>query len=221
VLASLLEAIDREVGLAHCVIVLTADHGAAPLPENLQRLRPGIPSGRIRLADMDATARRALDAAFGPLPEGEYWFSRVNAGYHIRPSAIAVKNLEADAVGKVIKASLLQHPFVAHVFTRAEILAFEPEGDALPAMVRRSYYAPHDRDLVYVLRPYFMDKTPTGTTHGTPYNYDTHVPQVWFGAGVPRGVVHPERVGVDDIAPTLSALLGIPAPPQAQGRRLF
>ena len=87
-------------------------------------------------------------------------------------------------------------------------------------MARRGYYAPRDREVVYVLKPYFMDKHPFGTTHGTPYEDDTHVPQVWFGAGVPRGV-HVERVGVEDIATTFAGLLGIPAPPQAQGRRLF
>jgi arylsulfatase A-like enzyme len=46
------------------------------------------------------------------------------------------------------------------------------------------------------------------------------VPQVWFGAGVQAGV-HPEQVGVDDIAPTLAALLGVDVPPGARGRRLF
>ena len=65
-----------------------------------------------------------------------------------------------------------------------------------------------------------MERPNSGTTHGSVHDPDTHVPQVWFGAGVPRGV-HVERVGVDDIAPTLSALLGIPSPPQAMGRVLF
>ncbi|MDI1251093.1 MAG: hypothetical protein PSV13_19685, partial [Lacunisphaera sp.] len=60
----------------------------------------------------------------------------------------------------------------------------------------------------------------TGTTHGTPYQYDTHVPQLWYGVGVPPGV-RTERVGVDDIAPTLAHLLGIPVPPLAGGRILF
>ena len=112
------------------------------------------------------------------------------------------------------------HAGRAQAFTRAEILAIAPEGESVPAMVRRSYYGPSDRDVVFVVKPYFMNKVPTGTTHGTPYDYDTHVPQLWFGAGVMPGV-HPERVGVDDIAPTLAGLLGIPTPPEARGRRLF
>ncbi len=220
VIASLLDCLDREVGLAKCVIVLTADHGGAPLPERVHALRPSIPAGRFNPGDWDGPGRKALDAAFGPLPEGQYWFTRDNAGYHLRSSALAAKNLPADAVARVLKESLLQAPFVGQAFTRAEILAIAPEGESVPAMVRRSYYGPSDRDVVFVVKPYFMNKVPTGTTHGTPYDYDTHVPQLWFGAGVMPGV-HPERVGVDDIAPTLAGLLGIPSPPEARGRRLF
>ena len=86
-------------------------------------------------------------------------------------------------------------------------------------MVRRSFYAPRDRDVVFITQPYFFARS-VGSTHGVPYDYDTHVPQVWFGAGVPPGV-HPERVSVEDIAPTMAALVGVPTPPQASGRRLF
>jgi hypothetical protein len=222
VLASLLDTIDREVGLANCVIVLSADHGVPPLPERVQALRPGgIPSGRIVSGLMDAPARKALTDAFGALPGDEYWFTRNNYGYHVRPSALAAKKLKQDDVARVLKASILQHPFIAAAYTREELLAEEPQGDSQLAMLRRSYYAPSDRDVVYVLKPYFMDKADYGTTHGSPYDYDTHVPQLWFGRGVPRGEIHNERVGVDDIAPTMASLLGIPAPPQAQGRRLF
>jgi arylsulfatase A-like enzyme len=87
-------------------------------------------------------------------------------------------------------------------------------------MMRRSYHPVKDRDVVWVWKPYFMERPAAGTTHGTPHVYDTHVPQLWYGAGVPKGV-HRERVGVDDIAPTLAGLLGIPRPPQAKGRQLF
>ena len=220
VLASLLGAIDREVGLANCVIVLTSDHGVMPLPERVLALRPAIAAGRVKGSDFEAAVKQALDAAFGVLPENEYWFMRDGGGYHLRPSALAAKKIRSEEAALVIKATLMQQPAIAQVFTRAEILAGEAEGESILAMVRRSYYAPRDRDVVYVLKPYFMDRANAGTTHGSLHAPDTHVPQVWFGAGVPRGV-HVERVGVDDIAPTLSALLGIPSPPQAMGRVLF
>jgi Type I phosphodiesterase / nucleotide pyrophosphatase len=220
VIADLLDCIDREVGLKNCIVVVTADHGSTPLPERVQALRPSIPAGRIRVAEFDAAAKQALDAAFGAPLGDDYWATRDGMGYHLRPSTLAAKKIGADDAAKVLKTAMLSLPSVAEVFTRAEILAAPPEGDSLLAAVRRSYYAPRDRDVVIVLKPYFINRTPAGTTHGMPYDYDQHVPQLWFGAGVTPSV-HLERVGVDDLAPTLAAHLGVPRPPQAEGRQLF
>ncbi|MEO7411825.1 MAG: alkaline phosphatase family protein [Opitutaceae bacterium] len=220
VIADLLDCLDREVGLKNCIVVVTADHGVSPLPERVQALRPSIPAGRINVAAFNATAQRALDAAFGVLTKDEYWFIREGLGYHLNPQTLAAKKIRADDAARVLQAAMLTIPMVAQVYTRAEILAAPPEGDSLLAAVRRSYYSPRDRDVVLILKPYFFERSPAGATHGSPYDYDQHVPQLWFGAGVSPGV-HPERVGVDDIAPTLAAQLGVPTPPQAQGRELF
>jgi predicted AlkP superfamily pyrophosphatase or phosphodiesterase len=220
VIADLLDCLDREVGLANCIIVFTADHGASPLPERVRALRPAIPAGRVDVAELNAFAKHALDTTFGMLPRDEYWFVREGMGYHLNPRALAGKKIRTDDAGRVLQAAMRTHPAIAQVYTRAEILAASAEGDSLLAAVRRSYYEPRDRDVVMILKPYFMDRLPAGTTHGTPYDYDQHVPQLWYGTGIIPGV-HLERVGVDDIAPTLSALLNIPRPPQAQGKQLF
>lgn len=222
VLAGLFDFIDREIGLAQCVVVLSADHGVSPMPDRVLAMRSDAPAGRVKLADLDAAGKKALDAAFGPLVAPEYWFTRDNAGFHLRPGALAAKNLTVERVGQVLKASLEKFPYMAAVYTRDEMLAASPMGNSLLATSRRAYYPPRDRDVVFVLKPYFYPgrSNNTGTTHGSPYAYDTHVPQLWFGAGVPRGA-RIEKVEVNDIAPTLAALLGLSAPPEGQGRRLF
>ncbi len=216
VLAALLDRIDREVGLKNCVVVLTADHGVSPMPE----LAPGHPPGRVKGADLDAVGIRALDTAYGALPAGDTWLVRDNAAYHLRPAALAAKKISAHDAALVLQKAFRALPSVAEAYTRDELLAAPPEGDNVLAMTRRSYNESRGRDLVLVLKPYHFLARATGSTHGSPYDYDTHVPLLWFGAGVPKSI-HTENVGVDDIAPTLSALLGIPAPPDAHGRRLF
>jgi predicted AlkP superfamily pyrophosphatase or phosphodiesterase len=220
VLASLFDCIDREVGLARCVIVLSADHGVAPTPERTRALHPEIAAGRVKNSEIDVRLRAALDATFGPLPKNETWFTRDVASLHLRPSALATKNLRAADVAVVLRDALLKEPAIAAAFTRDELLAAHPEGDTLLAKMRRSYYAPLGRDVLYCVKPFFIERTLLGTTHGSPYDYDSHVPLVWFGAGIPRES-HTERVGVDDLAPTLAALLGLPALPQSEGRPLF
>jgi hypothetical protein len=220
-IASLLACLDREVGLANCVIVLSADHGVAPLPERVLAKSPGASAGRVRTSDLDAAVKTALDQAHGALPRGQTWFVRDNLGYHLRPAALAAAKTEAAAAARTAKAALAALPYMAEVFTREELLAEPGDGDELPAMLRRSYRPGGDRDVVFCLRPNFMTKTGGGSSHGVPYPYDTHVVQLFFGGSVPKGVTRTERVGVDRIAPTLAKLLGVEAPAQARSRPLF
>jgi arylsulfatase A-like enzyme len=84
---------------------------------------------------------------------------------------------------------------------------------------RLSFFAARSTDVIYIPKQNFIERSPAGTSHGTPYDYDTHVPQLWFGAGVKPGV-HAERVAVEDLAPTLAGLLGVDLP-DAKGQRLF
>ena len=218
-LADFFAFLDRKVGLAHCVIVLTADHGVAPLPERIQREQGPAAAGRLAGAALDTFVKAALNAAFGPLPDNVYWAVRDNSGYHLNPAALAAKQLAAPVVGAKLREILLQHPMIAAAYTREQLTGPDPL-DEFGEMERLSFYPPRGTDVVYIPKPYFIERTPAGSTHGTPYEYDTHVPQVWFGAGVKPGV-HPERVAVEDIAPTLAAMLGVELPPAAHGKNLF
>lgn len=221
VIASLLDCLDREVGLAKCVIVVTADHGVAPLPERVIARDPAGSAGRVKIGELDTAVKQALDADFGPLGGGENWFTRDNFGYHVRPEALAAKKLTADTVAKVMKRALGSLPYMAEVYTREELLATEPTGESMRTLMRRSYREASDRDVVFAFKPYFISTARGGSTHGQPYDYDTHVPQLYFGFGVPKGVTRNENVGVDDIAPTLSGLLGLPPPAHSVGKKLL
>lgn len=216
VLAKFFDHLEREVGLARCLIVLTADHGVAPLPER----SPGAGGSRVNGGDLDKAMRTALDAAFGKLPGSEVWLTRSGTSYHLRPQALAAKQLAAGPVAAALRDALRRHAVIAGAFTRDEVLAAPTEGDSIPAMVRRAYHAGRGGEVVFVLKPHHLLLGSSGSSHGGPYPYDTHVAHVWFGAGVPAGV-RPERAGIDDIAPTLAARLGLPALPGWQGRNLF
>jgi hypothetical protein len=218
-LAELFKFIDAKVGLAHCTIVLTADHGAAPLPERIAATGRELASGRLRGADIDRPVLAALDARFGAPVDGERWAARDGLAYHINPVVLAQKQLASAVVEDAIRTALLEVPGLAAAYTRTRLLDPAPL-DAIGEAMRLSYYAPRSPDVMAVLAPYFVDRTTPGTTHGTPYDYDNHVPLLWWGARVPGGV-RIERVGVDDLAPTLAHLLDLPAPPQAAGRILF
>jgi hypothetical protein len=77
-----------------------------------------------------------------------------------------------------------------------------------------SYFEGRSGDLFIVSKPYWLpsgrvDKTRDfGTGHGTPYNYDQHVPVLLMGLGIEHGEYF-ARVTPADIAPTLASLCGV------------
>ncbi len=219
VLADFFTFLDREVGAGNFTVVLTADHGIAPLPERVLATQRGIEAGRLDLKAFDTAVIAGLNAAFGEAAAPLRWATRDGSGYHIFPETLKAKNVTAVAASAVVRGVLAARPEIVRVFTRED---FEQSGpmDAIGESMRLSYHAGRSPDVMFVTKPYFFDRSPSGTTHGTPYNYDSHVPLLWYGAGVPAGV-RGEQVGVDDLVPTLGNLLGIGAPPNARGNVLF
>jgi hypothetical protein len=90
----------------------------------------------------------------------------------------------------------------------------DPVGNA----VSLGFYAPRFGDLYILQEPYYLFDA-TGTSHGTPYDYDTHVPLIFYGPGIKKGV-YTTRVAVNDVAPTLAQMLGVERPSGSIGQVL-
>ena len=217
-LAGFFAFLDQRVGLANCTIVLTADHGVAPLPERVKALSAGTSAGRIDHAHVLKAAEAAMDRAFGPLGEGRRWLAVDASQLLFFQPMLREKNVAVAAAEKVVRDALLTVEWVGAAYTRSELEAGAVTGPHAEPM-RRSFNRDRSGDVFYVAKPYWVDLRPA-TNHGTPHGYDTHVPLLWLGRGVKPGAFS-QPVGVDDIAPTLARILGVPAPPQAMGRNLF
>ena len=219
-LAGFLKFLDQRVGLKNCTIVLTADHGVAPLPEVIHARSPAIYAGRLDIPLILSTVETALNKAFGPLADKTRWTLRDDAWFLLYPAALQEKNVTAAAAQAVVRDALLTLPFIQVAYTRTQ-LEQAAVSDEFGRSALLSFNRTRSGDVFFQPKPYFFNNNKlVGTTHGTPYNYDNHVPLLWYGVGVKPGI-RSERVGVDDLAPTLAHILGIPAPPQAAGRILF
>jgi arylsulfatase A-like enzyme len=139
---------------------------------------------------------------------------------------IARLGVDARTIGREATRILLALPGVAAAYTRDEILGTglgEGSGEPSPilAAVRKGWHRERSADVQVVMRPgWMLSSYPTGTTHGSPHPYDTHVPIAFYG---PRWVKPGRRDGraeVVDIAPTLARILGIAAPSSSEGRPL-
>jgi arylsulfatase A-like enzyme len=216
-LARLFAFLDRTVGPGRTLIVLTADHGVAPLPEKLDEGRPDGPR-RLDPAVLDSAVSLALTDRYGP-PGSNGWVSYDDAPLlYLSRTALAARKVGLEDAERVAQAALLAVPGVHDAVTGVELTRQRATGGA--SDVIRSYYPARGGDLYYFLDPYWLPTTDsTGTGHGSPWRYDQEVPLLWQGAGIRPGV-RGEPATVADIAPTLARLLGISTPGGAEGRVL-
>ena len=193
--------LDEAIGSGGWVLGFSADHGVQPVPEYLQEL--GQPGGRVGGADFFAVARLVRDA--------------------VGDAAGAVSGPDQERIAEVLE----EVDFVADAMTQAE-LAGEPSADSLIRLQQNSYFAgrmpgPLHRYGIHLeirLTHGTVEYTGGGTNHGSPYWHDRHVPLIFLGAEVQPGRSS-QRVRTVDVAPTLAALAGIPAPEDLAGRDLL
>ena len=213
VIGALLAAVERRVGPGRTLVALTADHGVAPVPEVMAERR--MPGGRMKTADLADPVNGALTAAYGP---GKWVAGTAGSGLYLNRSLIRDKNLDEGEVESRAARVLSDTPHVARVFTRAQLLLGQVGSDSACRRVLRSFHAQRSPDVEVLLEPYWI-REEKGTTHGTPYSYDSHIPLVLFGPGIRPGR-YDRAVALNDLAPTLATLLAVETPSGSDGRVL-
>ena len=214
-LQAFFQFLDKTVGAGNYVLALTADHGFTDTPE--WAITQGRDAGRFTNGPALAVVNGALAARFG-VDKLAWNFSA--SGLLLNEKLAADKGLKFTDVQAAARDELLKLPGVAAVFTREQLLGSDTTTPFLEAM-RKSYDPTRAAQLQIVLKPgWIFSYRAGGSTHGSPYDYDTHVPLLFWGPGyVGQGEVK-TRVEVADLAPTLAGITGLPAPAQAQGRDL-
>ena len=212
-LGKLLDFIDAQIGLDKVLVVMTADHGVAPLPEMMEKRR--MPGGRMTEETVHKAIEAALIERFGP---GKWLVGKSGPAPYFNQSLIQEKKLTAAAVERVAAEAALRVPHIARVYTRSQLLAGQYIPDLVGRRVANGFHPARAADLAIVAEPYWMFEA-KGTSHGTPYNYDSHVPVIFMGPAVKPGRYR-RPIAVNDIAPTVAAILDIETPSGSGGRQL-
>lgn len=215
-IARFLNFLDKKFGKNNVLVFLTADHGGGETPVHLEDLR--IPSGVFPESGLEDILEKALAAALG-MP-GNYISEVGNQQIWLNWDAISDLDLDTDKMASVIIDYLKSQPGVYDAFTREELMAL-PAEYPFAAETRRGIHPRRSGDIIFQLDPAwhsddkFFGKG--GTTHGSSYAYDTHVPLLWYGWNIPHGASF-APVDIIDIAPTLAAMLRIMEPNGTQGK---
>ena len=214
-LQSFWQDLDTQVGKDQYVVVLTADHGFMPAVEH--SASQGHAGGKVDGTQSLARINQGLEAQFGP---GKWVMGNSGSALLLDKQLLASKGQDANTVAEAARTLLLAEPGFAAAYTRAELLSGSRAADPLFAQMRKAWHAEVSGDVQYVLKPYWMFAGRAVATHGSPYDYDTHVPMLTYGpAWIGRGRID-TRVEVVDIAPTLAGLLGIAPPTTSEGKPL-
>jgi predicted AlkP superfamily pyrophosphatase or phosphodiesterase len=209
-LGGLLDGLDQLVGRGRYVVALCADHGVAPLPERARTL--GQDAGRVS----SRALLTAIEEGLTPLGPGRHFTAFVGSDAYLEPGVMAELRKRPEVLVQ-LRAGLLKVPGISAVYTRDELQADRFDEDPIGRRVAHGFVPDRSGDLTVVLKPYWILAS-TGTTHGTPFDYDTHVPLVLMGQGIAGGVFQQPATPAD-IAPTLAVIAGVTLP-QATGRVL-
>ncbi|MBP6824185.1 MAG: alkaline phosphatase family protein [Acidobacteria bacterium] len=212
-LAELFSYLDKKIGLDQIVIALTADHGVAPIPEQVRALGYG---GRVEAKQITETVTATLNQRFG---EEKWVIQAVNGNVYLDDAAIERRKLNSGEVEAAAAQAVLKIAGVNSVFTRSDIIAGRMPNNAIARSVANGFHAQRNGNLVIVTEPFYFIGEGVTTTHGSPYKYDTHVPVIFYGAGIAAGK-YPAVSSPADIAPTLASILNLETPSNSVGRIL-
>lgn len=210
--------LDETVGRANYVLGLSADHGVLPMPEQLST--ENIDAKRILDRDFSNMMKELEEKLEGQLGvSGGLFQSSGSTGITPDYQITRAAGISDQKVRSTIADALAAWDLVEEVFT-LESLA-QSTGEEMQELFRRSSYPDRGHHIKMRFKEHYLTGYPSsGTTHGSPYDYDQHVPILFFGGKVPAQKID-RKVATVDFAPTLARLIGLQPKDKMDGEILL
>jgi predicted AlkP superfamily pyrophosphatase or phosphodiesterase len=218
-LGDFLTYLDRKVGANNFVVILSADHGFPNTPEFAKTAHQD--AGRVDSSKLVAGLNAALAARYG---NSKLIIAQSLPNLHLDYAAIDKLGIARADVENTAAHFLRTQQGIADVFTRTQFEA-GAVGHAgttrMGVLMQRAWNRELSGDLIVVTKPYWLfGAGSSGTSHGSPYAYDTNVPLVLSGPKWIKPGHYGQYAETVDIAPTLAHLLRVRPPAGSEGRVL-
>lgn len=211
-IAELLTYLETNIGKNNFLLFLTADHGVVDIPEH--SIENKIPAGYFDEKKVFKKLNNALFEAFNVENLVE---NLSNYQIFLNHTKITEQKLNLTVLENFCTNFLLQQKGIVKAVSATNLKAAD-FNEKILSNVQRGFHQTRSGDVLFVLASGWINEAPyKGTTHGSPYNYDTHVPLLWYGFHIPQGKKS-EPVVIPDIAATLAVLLQIPLPSACDGK---
>lgn len=197
--------LDVTVGEGEYTVFLTADHGAVNVPAYLQSVK--IPAGYLDYNDRKERFTTFLESTYGTKDIVE---NVSNNQIFFNKEKLKELGLNIHDVEQALVDEQISYPNIAKVYT-ATTMNSTNYTTGIEVLLQNGFNQKRSGDVIVVDDIAHIAYSKTGSTHGSGLNYDTHVPLLFFGSGIKQGETYTKTV-IPDIAPTMSALLGISFP---------
>ena len=207
-IADFIKYLNKNVGAGEYIIFLTADHGVAQVPQEL--MDKGVEVGYYNEPDILGNVNTALAKKFGTEDLIEN-FS--NYQFFLNQDLIIERDLNINEVCNLIVAVVMKQPGVKSGMIRRD-LERNQFTDRIQQIVQKGWNAQRSGDVALIMQPGWLSSYwdgKGGTSHGSPWAYDTHVPLLFYGFGIQPGFTI-EKTNVEDIVPTVAAIIGVQPP---------
>jgi hypothetical protein len=226
IIRDLLRFLDQNVGQGNYVVAMSADHGICPLPEVTRS--QGRIADRIPPMPLMASIEQHLQQTYGNAADKQHesdkkagqparWIETANdAGIYLNQRLFESLHLDLDSVANELANWISQQPSIQTAYSRQQLSGNLPAYDEIGRRVQKSFHPERSGDVMIVFKPYdLLTSRRTGTNHGTPHPYDTHVPLLIFGPGI-KAAKRTDPVTPQAIAAILAHAIGVPAPAAAE-----
>lgn len=208
--------LDSTIGRNHYLIFLSADHGAANNPAMMMERK--MAAGYFVSDKLEEMIENKLIAKYGA---GDWVINESNQNIFLNRVLIEQKKLSLKNIQQEVAMWTLEMEGVHTAFTHAE-LSYAIEREALSEKVQLGFDQAQSGDVIYMLKSGWIEYGKQGTTHGSGYDYDTHVPFLMLGNWIG---VYPypttAKADITDIAATISSILQINRPSGCIGKTVF
>lgn len=209
-LAELLKYIESQVGANNSLVFLTADHAAPEVPAYLMNLK--IPAGYVNEKKLEKDVKKYLAANYGDSLLLSYSNQQLFLNRQlIENKKLVLQQLQDDVANFVQKADNVSEVLTATTLNNNQFT------EGARYLMQKGFNANRSGDVLVNYAPGYLDFPHYGTTHGSPYSYDTHVPLIFYGWNIKQGS-STEEVNITDIAATLAMILNIQFPNGCTGK---
>ncbi len=205
-IADLLSFLDEKIGKGNYTVFLTADHAAVQVPSYLEHLK--IPAGYFSYKEFRNYVNQITKKYFNTNQIVE---NISNSQIFLDKIKLEELKLDYNEVTEKIAGEIINFPYISKSLT-ATTLQKTMFSDGILHLLQNGYNQKISGDILFIFNPSVIaSSNRKGTTHGTAYSYDTHVPALFYGSGIKRGNSK-IKYKITDIAPTMANLLGIEFP---------